>query len=82
METAKPTKGKAVNPKEARALTAEEAHGIPGVWETRGTPGVHTRIKVAKMFMRAQGLGARAHAASAAATPPKSKAGMFGLQQV
>ncbi len=38
--------------------------------------------ETAKMAARVQGFGARVHAASAAATPPDSKAGMVGLQQV
>ncbi len=64
-------KTKAANAKKAQTITAEGGCGIPGV---------HTSNKAAEMDVRAQGLGARAHTASAAATPPDGNVEMVGSQ--
>ncbi len=56
-----------------RATMVEGGHGIPGVRESN---------KAARVVASVQGLGARAHTASAASTPPDSKVGMVGSQQV
>ncbi len=64
---------KVENVKKAWSAMSEGWHGLPGV---------KTSNNVAKMASREQGVVTRAHTASAAATPPDSKAGIVGSQQV
>ncbi len=69
----KTMKTEATDAKKAQAIMTEGGHRLSGVWE---------RNKADKMVARAQGLDARAQAASAAATLPNIKVGKGGSQQV